>query len=130
MKTLLFVINIIIAIYLFLMANFLFWGSIIALFAMIAKPSLSLSPWLIILNMLLAPFFIYGTIIFFRKVSVKYNYGIILLLIVWLETQVSRFFFITHNKLEKTDLSNLLFFGIPFLIIYLTKRISRKLRLN
>lgn len=127
MKKLVVVLNVIIALYFFALANLYFWGSFLGLFAgAFAKPELLKNPWTFFVNMLLAPFLIYGTIMFFRKTEKKYTYGLILLLIIFLETQIYRFFFVTGNKLEMTDLSNLAFFGTPFLVVYLTKYLNTK----
>ena len=121
------VLNVIIALYFFALANFYFWGSFLGLFAgAFAKPELLKNPWTFFVNMLLAPFLIYGAIMFFRKTEKKYAYGLILLFVIFLETLIYRFFFITENRLEITDLSNLAFFGIPFLVVYLTKYLNTK----
>jgi hypothetical protein len=127
MKKLVVVLNVITALYFFALANLYFWGSFLGLFAgAFAKPELLKNPWTFFVNMLLAPFLIYGAIMFFRKTEKKYTYGLILLLVILLETQIYRFFFVTENKLEITDLSNLAFFGIPFLVVYLTKYLNTK----
>lgn len=127
MKKLVIALNIIIALYFFALANFLFWVSVLAIFfGAFVKQELLTNPFLLLINMLVAPFFIYGTIAFFRKPEKKYNYGLILLFILWTETQIYRFFFITNHTLEMVDLSNLFFFGIPFAVIYLTKYLNKK----
>ena len=127
MKKLVIVLNVIIALYFFALANLYFWGSFLGLFAgAFAKPELLKNPWTFFVNMLLAPFLIYGAIMFFRKTESKYAYGLILLFLIWIETQIYRFFFVTENRLEMTDLSNLAFFGAPFLIVYLTKYLNTK----
>lgn len=127
MKKLVVVLNVIIALYFFALANLYFWGSFLGLFAgTFTKPELLKNSWAIFVNMLLAPFLIYGALMFFRKTEKKYAYGLILLLIIFLETQIYRFFFVTENKLEMTDLSNLAFFGVPFLVVYLTKYLNTK----
>lgn len=127
MKTVVLILNIITALYFFLLANFFFWGSILAIFVgVFAKEELLKNPWLLIVNILFAPFFIYGAVTFFRKTESKYKYGLVVLLIFWLQTQIFRFFFITNNTLEKTDLSNLLFFIVPMGIIYLTQTLNKK----
>ncbi|TSC54266.1 MAG: hypothetical protein LiPW31_189 [Microgenomates group bacterium LiPW_31] len=127
MRKLVVVLNIIIALYFFALANFLFWVSVLAIFfGAFIKQELLTNPLLLFINMLFAPFLIYGTITFFRKTESKYNYGLVLLFIIWAGTQINRFFFVTNNKLEMVDLSNLLFFGIPFSIIYLTRYLNRK----
>jgi|GEM_PF-1589397 len=96
MKKLVVVLNVIIALYFFALANLYFWGSFLGLFAgVFAKPEILKNPWTFFVNMLLAPFLIYGTIMFFRKTEKKYAYGLILLLIILLETQIYRFFFVT-----------------------------------
>jgi ACR3 family arsenite efflux pump ArsB len=127
MKKLVVVLNVIIALYFFALANLYFWGSFLGLLAgAFAKPELLKNPWTFFTNMLFAPFLIYGAIMFFRKTDKQYIYGLILLLIILIETQIYRFFFVTENRLEMTDLSNLAFFGIPFLIVYLTKYLNTK----
>ena len=127
MKKIISALNIIIAVYFFGLANFLFWVSALGLFTgVLIKSELLKDSWTFVVNMLLAPFLIYGTIIFFRKTKNKYSYGLILLFLIWAETQIHRFFFITENKLEMTDLLNLAFFGVPFMIIYLTKYLNTK----
>ena len=127
MKKSVVVLNVIIALYFFALANLYFWGSFLGLFAgAFAKPELLKNPWTFAINMLFAPFLIYGTIMFFRKTESKYTYGLILLFLIWAETLVYRFFFVTENRLEMTDLLNLAFFGIPFLIVYLTKFLNTK----
>lgn len=127
MKKIVVLLNVTIALYFFALANFFFWSSFLGLFvAAFTKPELLENSWMFFVNILLAPFLIYGTIMFFRKTEKKYAYGLILLLIIWLEASVYRFFFVTKNKLEITDFSNLAFFGVPFLIIYLTKYLNTK----
>ena len=127
MKKLVTILNVVIALYFFAVANFFFWGSFLALFfGVFAKPELLKNPWTFFVNMLLAPFLIYGTIIFFRRTESKYKYGLVLLLIIWLETQIYRFLFVTQRKLELTDLSNFAFFVAPFLVIYLAQRLNKK----
>jgi len=119
MKKLVTFLNILLGIYFFGIANFLFWFSILTLF-MLDKS------WTLITNMLFAPFFIYGSINFFRKSENKYKYNLILLLIFWLHTQVFRFFFIANKTLEKADLSNFLIFVFSFVLVYLTKSLSKR----
>jgi len=127
MKRLVTALNILLALYFFILANFLFWVSIMALFfGAFVKQELLTNPWTLLINILLAPFLIYGAITFFRKSESKYKYCLIILFIIWAETQIYRFFFVTDKRLEKVDLSNLLFFGIPFAIIYLTKYLNKK----
>lgn len=127
MKTIVLLFNVIIAIYLFLFANILFWGSILAVFAgVFIKHELMQNPWLLIINIFFAPFFVYVAVTFFRKTEIKYKYGLSLLIIFWLQTQIFRFFFVTNKTLEKTDLSNLIFFIVPIGIVYLTKNLSKK----
>ena len=126
MKKLVTFLNILLGIYFFGIANFLFWLSILAIFvSAFAKPELLQNPWLLITNMLFAPFFIYGSINYFRKNENKYNYNLILLSIFWLHTQIFRFFFITNNMLEKADLSNFLLFIVSFAVVYLTRSLSK-----
>ena len=127
MKKLVVFLNVIIALYFFALANLYFWGSLLGFFGLaFAKPELLKNPWTFIINILLAPFLIYGAIIFFRKTENKYNYGLVLLFLILAETQIYRFFFVTNNKLEMTDLTNLAFFGVPILVVYLTKYLNTK----
>lgn len=127
MKKLVITLNVVIALYFFALANFFFWSSFLGFFfGVFAKPELLKNPWPFLVNILLAPFLIYGTIMFFRKTEKKYAYGLILLLIIWLETQIYRFVFVANQKLELTDLLNFAFFVVPFLIIYLTRRLNKK----
>ena len=129
MKKIIIAINIIIAIYFFVLANLFFWGYFLVLLGVAfgGKGSLEIL-WSSVIEMILAPFLIYGSIIFFRKTKRKYLYGLVILGIIWIESFVYRLLFVTHGKLEKTDLSNILFFGIPFIVIvfaqYLDKKIS------
>lgn len=128
MKRLVIVLNIIIAIYFFVMANFLFWGSMLALFyTLFTKPELQKNLVSLFINILIAPFLIYVAILFFQKAHNKYTYGMILLVIIWLEMQIYRFLFVTYNRLELTDLFNLLFFALPLALVYLTKFLDQKL---
>lgn len=127
MRTVAVVLNIVIALYFFLLANFLFWASVLAIFVgAFAKQELLKNPYTFIINMLLAPFLIGASIMFFRKSVNKYKYGIAFLVIIILETQVYRFFFVTNNRLEWTDFSNLLFYGIPIGVIFLAKYLDQK----
>jgi hypothetical protein len=48
-----------------------------------------------------------------------------MLFLIWFVTQVDRFFMITNNHLEMADFTNLLFFGIPFLILLISKYIDK-----
>lgn len=119
--------DIVITLHFFTLANVYFWGSLFALFGMpLIRPGLLINPWVFAINILLAPFLIYGAILFFQKSENRYSYGLILLSFDLVETQIFRFFFITHQKLEIIDLSNLVFFGIPILIIYLIKYLNTK----
>lgn len=125
MKKIITAINIIIAIYFFGLANLFFLGSILGSFGeLFSKKDINL--WPFIINIIFAPFLIYGSIMFFRKTKAKYLYGLIVLGIIWVESQAYRFFFVTQGKLEKTDLSNILFFGIPFFVILFTQYIDKK----
>lgn len=128
MKKLIVGLNIIVALYFFVLANFFFWSSFLVVFvgALANKPELLTNLWILAFNILLAPFLIYGSIIFFQKTKRKYVYGLILLFITWTEYQTYRFFFVTNKKLESADFSNLLIFGIPFAIICLTKHLNNK----
>ncbi|OFW53671.1 MAG: hypothetical protein A2163_08465 [Actinobacteria bacterium RBG_13_35_12] len=133
MKKIITAINIIIAIYLFGLANLFFWGSVLGLFGVLMGGK-DINLWPLIINVIFAPFIIYGSIMFFRKTKAKYLYGLIILGIIWLEFQAYRLFFVTQGRLDKTDLSNILFFGIPFLIIlfaqYLDRRITNQEKIN
>lgn len=127
MKLLVTTLNVLIALYFFILANFFFWGSILAMFmGVFTNQELLKTPWLLFTNILFAPFFIYGIVMFFRKTKTKYKYGLVLLLVFWLQTQVIRFLFITGNRLENADLSNLLLAAIPAGIIYLSQALDRK----
>jgi hypothetical protein len=128
MKKIVIILNVIIALYFFVFANIYFWGSFLALFtgAVANKPEILKNAWMFVINILIAPFLIYGSIIFFRKTERKYTYGLILLSLIWAGTQICRFFFITNHKLEKADLTNSAFFGISILLVYLTKYLNRK----
>lgn len=121
------ILNIVIALYFFLLANFLLWASILVIFVgTFAKQELLKNPLAFIINVLLAPFLIGAAIVFFRKSVNKYKYGLAILVFILLETQIYRFFFVTNNRLEWTDFSNLLFYGIPAGVIYLTKYLDQK----
>ena len=129
MKKIITALNIIIAIYFFGLANFFFWSSVLGvLIKVFGKEELTMGNfWAFIVGIIFAPFLIYGTIIFFQKTKGKYLYGLIILGIIWIETQVHRLLFITQGKLEKTDLLNILFFGIPFIVILFVKYLDKKL---
>lgn len=121
-------LNAVIAVYFFILANIFFWGELLVLLgSMSAEKESSGNPlWSFAINIILAPFLIYGTIIFFRKTKTKYIYGLILLGIIWTEIQLYRLSYVTHGKLEIADLKNLLFFGIPFGIILLSRHLYQK----
>ncbi|MFA4830701.1 MAG: hypothetical protein WC862_02380 [Patescibacteria group bacterium] len=126
MKKIVAILNVIVALYFFALANLLFWISFLVLSVGIFFKSELQLPKESVLNsmidmILFAPFLIYGSIMFFRKTESKYSYGLILLFIIWAESQIYRFFFVTGIKLETTDFKNLVFFGVPFLVVYLTK---------
>lgn len=126
MKVLITTLNIIIALYLFLLANFLFWAEIAALFTgsfSSATPT-NLSSFTI--NLFLAPFLIYGMINFFRGAQNKYTYSLVLLAIAWAGATVPHLILAPDHSLAGADLNNLLFFGIPFLVIYGVKYLSTK----
>ncbi len=127
MKKFITILNIINAVYFFALANFFFWGSLLGLlFGVVVDPGLVNNPWAFITNIIFAPLLIYGAILFFRKPESKYTYGLVLLFLIWVENQIYRFFFVTEKTLEMSDLKNLLFFGIPFLVIWLTKYLHTK----
>ena len=120
------ILNILLGVHLFGVANLIFW---ISLLGLVAAPHTSISGtlqnyWIPLTNILFAPFFIYSSINFFRKTEKKYKYALVLLLIYWAHMQLFRFFFIADNKLEKADFSNLLLFIGPFVVVYLTKLIN------
>lgn len=121
-------LNAVIAVYFFVLANLFFWGELLVLLGSMSaeKESSGNLLWSFAINIILAPFLIYGTIIFFRKTKTKYIYGLILLGIIWTETQLYRLFYVTQGKLEIVDLENLLFFGIPFGIILLSRCLYQK----
>jgi hypothetical protein len=120
------ILNSVIAVYFFLLANFVLWASVLAIFiGAFAKQELLENPYFVIKNILLSPFLMYAAIIFFRKPPSKYTYGIVMMLIMVIETTVYRYFFITNNKLEGADLTNLLFFGIPLGVILFTKYLEK-----
>lgn len=127
MKIVVIIFNTIIALYFFLLANFFFWTSVLALFvSAFARQEPLRNPWLLFVNMLFAPFFIYGAVTFFRKTESKYRYGLVVLLIFWIQMQIFRFFFITNKTLENTDFSNFLFFAVSMGVILLTQKLSNK----
>lgn len=129
MKKIIIAINIIIAVYFFVLANLYFWGSILGLFGEVFNKK-DVNLWPFITNIIFAPFLIYGSIMFFRKTKGKYLYGLIILGVIWVEAQAYRLFFVTQGKLEQTDLSNVLFFGIPFIVVLFTKYFDKKLLRN
>lgn len=121
------VLDILIALYFFIIANIFFWGSFLGLFiAIFAKPELAKNPFPFFLNLILGPFLMLGAVLFFRKNHSKYVYGLCLLGFMLFQAQIYRFFFITNKTLQSADFTNLLFFGIPMLIIFLTKILSKK----
>lgn len=127
MRILVTILNIVISIYFFVLANFYFWGGVLVFFATIfGKLEESKDPFVSLILLLFTPFLITACIFFLRKSSTKYVLGLVLLLIMFLEGEIYRFFFVTHGKLESTELSNLAFFGIPFAVIYLTKLLDKK----
>ena len=130
MKWLRTLLNILLGIYFFGIANFIFWLSVLGLFIVphTSIPGTIENLWLPLTNVLFAPFFVYSSINFFRKTEKKYKYTLVLLLIYWIHMQLFRFFFITSNSLEKADFSNLLLFMGPFVIVYLTKLINDRVQ--
>jgi hypothetical protein len=124
------ILNVIVGVYLFIVANILFWGGILNVFAFLADSSrFPFGPWEFVsflLNILWAILLVVGTILFFLKGKKKYNYGLVVLGIIWLETLIYRLFHITHFRLEMTDLYNTLFFGIPFVLILLARHWEKK----
>ena len=119
--------NIAIGLYFFILANIYFWGAFIALFAMIfSQKELTRNPISLLSYLIFAPFLIIASIFFFRKSNEKYTLGLILLFVILLEGQVYRLFFVTHGKLEFTDLLNLVFYGLPFGFIFLTSYLEKK----
>lgn len=92
------------------------------------EPESSKNIWLVLINVLFALFFVYGSIIFFRKNDNKYKYALTLISIFWLQTQATRFFFISKNGLEKDDVQNFISFAVVFSFVYLTKYLNKKYR--
>jgi hypothetical protein len=119
-------LNVSIAIYFFLLANFLFWSSALGWLGGFSDPTIWENPWRFIVNIIFTPFLLYAIIIFFRETESKYTYGLGILLLVLLEGQIYRFFFATNHMLEVTDLKNLIFFSVPILVIYLTKYLNTR----
>lgn len=131
MKVLVTILNIAIALYFFVMANIMFWGFIFGIvITTMQNKVISQNIYWFIANIILSPFMIYATVVFFRKAQQKYNYGIVMLVIVLFITEINRLFFRSGNKIGMTDLSNLLFFGIPIGLILLTKFLNGKHLLN
>jgi hypothetical protein len=118
-------LNWVIALYFFLLANFYFWGHIFALIVSFSKPESSRT-FFSLFNIIMSPFLMWGAITFLRKSRNKYNYGLVIIALIFIISEVYRFFFVTNYQLEKADLTNLLFDGIPFLAIYLTKYLDSK----
>lgn len=131
MKRLITVLNIAIASYFFILANIYFWGSILVLLFWIFRQQEPPKNLLNLLTLLIfAPFLIIASIFFLRKSKDKYILGLVLLSIILVEDQIYRFFLVTRGKLETTDLTNLIFYGIPLVIIYFTKRLDKKYTLE
>jgi len=128
MKKLIIVLNVISAIYFFAWANIFFWFSLIGFFlSMSSVQTKTQFSWLMPIDFLLAPFLIYGAIMFFRKTSNKYNYGLAVLIII----SVTYLFYPSiankHFNLTIIDFQNSLFFIIPMAFIYFTKWLDKKI---
>jgi hypothetical protein len=82
--------------------------------------------YLILLDLLMSPFLMAVGVLFFMRKKKRYNLGLSILFLIWFITQLYRFFVITHYQLENTDLTNLLFFGIPFVIILVSKYLDKQ----
>ena len=120
MKRIITVVNIIVAIYFFVLANLFFWLSFFLF------PNLIETPYQLPVNIIFAMFLMGGAVIFFTKTREKYLYGIIILSIIWLEIS----FFITQ-KFGELNISTILFlgifFGIPLIVLFLNRYLEEKL---
>lgn len=125
MKKFITAINIVIAIYFFILANLFFW---LTLFLWIKLIEISLL-YQVPINIIFAVLLMGGSIMFFRKTRQKYLYGIIILFIIWIETSLCLI-----QKFGKVDPFIILILGIPFgiplIIIFLTKYFDKKLLRN
>ena len=124
MKKIITVINFIIAIWFLFLALMCFLAGVAGL--IIPNEELSGNRWILFIDLIFAPFLIYGSILFFTGKKNKYLYGLIILGVIWFQSQIYRLFFITHGRLEGVDFSNILFFGIPFIVILFNKYLDDK----
>ncbi len=118
-------LNIITSLYFFLVANFYFWGGIFLLVYRSAQTEHSIPKFVhILVQMALAPFLVYGAILFFRKDNLKFKFGTIMLILLFLEVQFYRLFFVTNFSFETADLTNFLLFGIPIFVVLISRELS------
>lgn len=125
MKKIITAINIIIAIYFFILANLFFWLTLLFFVKLIEALPLYQLP----LNIIFAMLLMGGSILFFRKTRQKYLYGITVLIIIWIETSLCLI-----QKFGRIDPFFVLVLGIPFgiplIIIFFTKYFDKKLLRN
>jgi hypothetical protein len=122
------IIDIIVGLAMLVYAGFsalLFPFAIYNLFA--KKEMLGLAIWELMSLSIFSLLFMYIAIIFFQKDKEKrYTIGFIVLLFWWMDSFISRFFFITNHKLESADFENFLVFLVPALFILLAKYLYQK----
>lgn len=123
MRVILRITSIIYGLYFFLLANFFFWTSVLAFLVFIGQRT-NFPGIFIIVNLILGPIYVYISILFFMNNKKKYKWALIFLVIHLVITELSRSYM--NFKLEYTDFKNLLFFGIPFLIVLITRIIENK----
>jgi cell division protein FtsL len=127
MKKIVAALNIILTVCFFVFANFLFWINLLGLLGITINGEVTSEIlWHSIVEMIFALFLMYGSIMFFMKTKAKYLYGLIMIGIVLIETIVYRLVYITHGKLEQTDLLNFLFFSIPFIFVLFVQYLDKK----
>lgn len=122
-------INAVIIIYFFLLGILLLLGSLVGLLVKFTAkaPDAYLHLYPFLKNIVVSPFVFYMMIMFWKRHPKRILYSIYILGFMMIETQIYRYFFVTDNQLDKTDLSNLLFFGIPLSFIYLSKYTNKDL---
>jgi hypothetical protein len=68
----------------------------------------------------MGPLYLLACVVFFKRSKKRYIIGLSFLLLDWLESTFGRLLFVTNFRLEKTDFTNLLFFGIPFIVLLIS----------
>ncbi len=106
-------LNMMTAIYFFLLANVFFWGSILLALAPEALQEEAVPGNMLLVDGFAAFFLIYGTAVFMRANTRRYKYGLTMIPLIWVARQLSIF----ADGRTGTDVVGAAVLSLPLLLI-------------